>query len=379
MMFKSSHSPDIQNSFFGNSNGGSNGKNTIRTMMLQVLIASLPGMFALFYFFGWGVLINLCIASVTAVATEALILKARNKDWRRDIKDSSALVTALLLGLALPPLVPWWITVLAVFFAIAFAKQLYGGLGYNPFNPAMTGYVLVLISFPVQMTSWSPASPLWQSSLSFIDTLGLIFNGQTSSAITVEMLVNGYDGFSSATPLDNMKTQLSQGLMPSEILKTPLYSGFTSSGLSGLGFAGAGWLWVNIGFLLGGVYLIWKRCIAWQLSASMLLGLGITAFIFSLVSGDSYASPLLHLFSGGTMLCAFFIVTDPVSAATSVKGRWIFGIGVGLLTWIIRTWGGYPDAIAFAILLMNMAAPTIDHYTKTIVYGHKEAHEEGKK
>jgi electron transport complex protein RnfD len=370
MMFKSSHSPNIFSSSNGNPGGGSN----IRTMMLQVLIASLPGMFALFYFFGWGVLINLIIACITALVTEALILKVRNKDWRRDIKDSSALVTALLLGLALPPLVPWWITALAVFFAIAFAKQLYGGLGYNPFNPAMTGYVLVLISFPVQMTSWSPASPLWETSLSLIDSLGLIFNGQTSSAVTVEMLVNGYDGFSSATPLDNMKTQLSQGLMPSEILKTPLYTGFSS-----LGFAGVGWLWVNIGFLLGGIFLIWKRCIAWQLSAAMLLGLGVTSLLFSLVLGDSFASPLLHLFSGGTMLCAFFIVTDPVTAATSVKGRWIFGIGVGLLTWIIRTWGGYPDAIAFAILLMNMAAPTIDHYTKTIVYGHKEAHSESKK
>ncbi|MFT5452324.1 MAG: electron transport complex protein RnfD, partial [Enterobacterales bacterium] len=281
MMFKSSHSPNTQNSFYG--------KNNIRTLMLQVLVASLPGMFALFYFFGWGVLINLAIASFTALATEALILKARNKDWRRDIKDSSALVTALLIGLALPPLVPWWITALAVFFAIAFAKQLYGGLGYNPFNPAMTGYVLVLISFPVQMTSWSPASPLWESSLGLIDTLGLIFNGQTSSAVTLDMLVNGYDGFSSATPLDYMKTQLSQGLMPSEVLKTPLYSGFT-----GPGIAGVGWLWVNIGFLLGGIFLIWKRSIAWQLSAAMLLGLGAAALLFNLVSGDSYASPLLH-------------------------------------------------------------------------------------
>jgi len=340
----------------------------MRRMMLQVLLASLPGMFALFYFFGWGVLINLLIASFTALATEALILKVRNKDWRRELKDSSALVTALLLALALPPLAPWWITVLAVFFAIAFAKQLYGGLGYNPFNPAMTGYVLVLISFPVQMTSWSPASPLWESSLSLLDTLGLIFNGQTSSALTVEMLVNGFDGYSSATPLDNMKTQLSQGLMPSEILKTPLYSGFTS-----LGIAGVGWFWVNIGFLLGGIYLIWKRCIAWQLSAAMLLGLGVIALLFNLVAGDSYAPPLLHLLSGGTMLAAFFIVTDPVTAATTVKGRWIFGIGVGLLTWIIRTWGGYPDAIAFAILLMNMAAPTIDHYTKPIVYGQNKS------
>jgi len=347
-MFRSSHSPNIH------------ADNHLRRMMQQVLMASLPGMFALFYFFGWGVLINLVIASSTALVTEAIILKVRNRNWQQALKDSSALVTALLLGLALPPLVPWWITVIGVFFAIAFAKQLYGGMGYNPFNPAMTGYVLLLISFPVQMTSWSPASELWQGPLNLFDSLGLIFYGQTSSGVTLELLINGFDGYSAATPLDTMKTKLSQGLMTSEILNSSLYSGI----------AGVGWFWVNLGFLAGGIYLIWRGTIAWQLSAAMLLGLAVIAMIFNIYAGDAYPSALLHLFSGGTMLGAFFIVTDPVTAATTVKGRWIFGIGVGVITWIIRTWGGYPDAIAFAILLMNMAAPTIDHYTKPEVYGH---------
>ncbi len=357
-MFKGSHSPNIH------------GSNHMRKMMLQVLMASLPGMLALVYFFGIGVLINIGIAAITALATEALLLKLRGRDYINDLKDSSALVTALLIGLALPPLVPWWITVIGVSFAIAFAKQLYGGLGHNPFNPAMVGYVLLLISFPVQMTAWSPAmtpaitpeTTLWASTLTISDTFALIFTGQTGAGITLEMLLNGFDGFSSATPLDTMKTELKQGLMPAEIMKHSLYSGF----------AGVGWLWVNLGFLLGGIFLIWKRTIAWQLSAAMLLGLAAMALIFNLIAGDSYPSVLLHLFSGGTMLCAFFIVTDPVTAATSVKGRWIFGIGVGVITWLIRTWGGYPDAIAFAILLMNMAAPTIDHYTKPTVYGHNK-------
>jgi len=322
-MFRTGHSPNIH------------ADNHMRKMMQQVILASIPGLTALLYFFGWGVIINILIASITAVVTEAVVLKLRNRNWQRELKDSSALVTALLLGLALPPLVPWWITVIGVFFAISFAKHLYGGLGYNPFNPAMAGYVLLLVSFPLQMTSWSPASPLWENSIGFADSFALIFSGKTSSGISLEILLNGYDGYSSATPLDNMKNQLSQGLMTSEVLINPLYSGF----------AGVGWQWVNLGFLMGGLFLIYRGCIAWQLSVAMLVGLTAMAMLFSLIDSDSYSSPLFHLFSGGTMLGAFFIATDPVTAATTVKGRWVFGIGIGVITWIIRSWGGYPDAI----------------------------------
>ncbi|MCP3674486.1 MAG: RnfABCDGE type electron transport complex subunit D, partial [Gammaproteobacteria bacterium] len=225
-MFKSSHSPNMHQ------------------MMLQVLLASLPGIFALFYFFGWGVFINIAIASITAIATEAMILKIRQRDWRQALLDNSALVTAFLLAIALPPLVPWWISVTGVFFAIAFAKHLYGGLGYNPFNPAMVGYVLLIISFPVQMTSWSPASQLWGNSLSFIDTIALIFTGLTQSGISLELLINGFDGYSTATPLGTLKIALTEGYMTSEILTRPLFSWL----------AGVGWQWVNISFLLGGLY-----------------------------------------------------------------------------------------------------------------------------
>jgi len=346
-MFRKGHAPNIH------------GANQMQKMMRQVLVASIPGIFALYYFFGWGVLFNISIAALTAVATESLILKLRARNWRRELADSSALVTALLIGIALPPLVPWWITVIGVFFAIAFAKHLYGGLGFNPFNPAMTGYVLLLISFPLQMTSWSPASSLWQNSLGFGETFSLIFNGKTSSGVSLEMLINGFDGFSTATPLDTMKIALNEGYMTAEVFAQPLYSTF----------AGVGWQWVNLGFLLGGLYLASQRVIAWQLSVAFLSGLTTMALLFSVFAGDSYPSALFHLLSGGTMLAAFFIVTDPVTASTTVKGRWIFGIGVGVITWIIRSWGGYPDAIAFAVLLMNMAAPTIDYYTRPKAYG----------
>jgi len=177
--------------------------------------------------------------------------------------------------------------------------------------------------------------------------------------MTLELLINGADGFSTATPLDQMKTMHTQGLMTSEIINSSLYNGF----------AGIGWLWVNLSFLLGGLFLMWKKVIAWQLSVGMIAGILVMALPFYLIAADSYAPPLLHLLSGGTMLGAFFIVTDPITAATSNKGRWIYSMGVGMLIWIIRSWGGYPDAIAFAILLMNMAAPTIDHYTRPLAYG----------
>jgi len=348
-MFKSGHSINIHS------------ENNLRTMMQWVILATLPGLVTLIYFFGWGVLINVLLASVTALCTEATILILRKRPWREELKDSSALVTAVLLGLALPPLAPWWITVIAVFFAIAFAKHLYGGLGSNPFNPAMVGYVLVLISFPLQMTAWSPAESLWPDPLDFTDTLRLIFTGHTSSGITLELFINGADGFSTATPLDHMKTMHTQGLMTSEILTSSLYNGF----------AGIGWIWVNLSFVFGGLYLLWKKCIAWQLTVGMITGILLMAVPSYFIAPDTHATPLIHLLSGGTMLGAFFIVTDPITAATSNKGRWIYAMGVGILIWIIRSWGGYPDAIAFSILLMNMAAPTIDHYTRPLAYGEK--------
>lgn len=331
---------------------------SLPALMRQVLFATVPGILVLWYFFGWGLLVQLILASIVAVIAEALVLKLRNKDWRIAISDSSALVTAFLLAIAIPPMLPWWVTVIGILFAIVFVKQLYGGLGSNPFNPAMAAYVLLLISFPVLMSSWSPSIDMWSQQLGLADTLSVIFMGKTSAGISYMELVNGYDGYSTATPLDHMKNQLRQMLMPSEILVQPEHQLMTPA-----------WMWANLAFLAGGIYLIWKRIIDWHLPVAMLAGLAITALLFNLVAPDQYPSMLFHLLSGGTMFAAFFIVTDPVTASTTPRGRWIFGIGAGFLIWIIRTFGGYPDAIAFAVLLMNMAVPTIDFYTRPRVYG----------
>jgi len=334
-----------------------NDKTTSRIMLL-VCSALIPGILVSFYFFGWGTLINLVVCSVYAVSAEALIMWLRKKSIAKALSDNSALLTGLLIGLSFPPMLPWWMSFIGVWFAIIIAKQLYGGLGFNPFNPAMVGYVLLLISFPVEMTSWLPSHEIAQQHPSFLETLQITFVGTTSDGnklIDYRMLA---DGFTMATPLDESKTAFSLGLMTSEIIETSHFITNTNS-----------WFWLNISFLVGGLLLLANRVIHWHIPTSMLLGMTITASVLYLYDNQLFLSPWLHLTMGATMLGAFFIATDPVTASTTPKGRLIYGAIIGFFIVIIRSFGGYPDAVAFAVLLLNIAVPTIDHYTKPSVYG----------
>ena len=272
-----------------------NQRQTSRIMLL-VLLAAVPGIAAQLWFFGWGTLVQILLASVSALLAEALVLKLRKQSVAATLKDNSALLTGLLLAVSIPPLAPWWTVVLGTVFAVIIAKQLYGGLGQNPFNPAMIGYVVLLISFPVQMTSWLPPH---------------------------EIAVN----------------------IPGFIL------------------AGAGWQWVNLAWLAGGVWLLWQKAIRWHIPLSFLVTLALCATLGWLFSPETLASPQIHLLSGATMLGAFFILTDPVTASTTNRGRLIFGALAGLLVWLIRSFGGYPDGVAFAVLLANITVPLIDYYT----------------
>lgn len=330
------------------------GENSVAAMMRQVLYALVPGTLALIWFFGWGVLINLVLAIIFATGLEALVMTVRKRPVKPALADYSAVVTAWLLAITIPPLSPWWLTLVAIFFAIVVAKHLYGGLGYNPFNPAMVGYVVCLISFPVQMTSWLPPSGLAEHSVGLLTTLQAIFTGHLPAQLS-------WDAITMATPLDNLKTETSLGKTLSEIRSEPLYGSL----------AGLGWEWAANFFALGGFWLIYKKIITWHVPVALIVSLGVMAALFSLGNPDNFPPPTFHVFSGGAILGAFFIATDPVSGATSPRGRIVFGAGVGVLTYIIRTWGGYPDGIAFAVLLMNMAAPTIDYYTQPHVFGHK--------
>jgi electron transport complex protein RnfD len=332
---------------------------TAANVMQQVLLATLPGVLALTLNFGSGVILNIALCSLFCCGFEALALKIRNRPIGFYLKDYSALVTAFLLGIALPPYAPWWLLATGCFFAIIVAKQLYGGLGYNPFNPAMIAYVVLLISFPIEMTRWTlPVSLLPEGANlpSIIQALQLVFIGDSSS------LADGYTG---ATPLDVVKQNTGltlQGLYTENAL------------FSSARFAGAGWEWINLAFLAGGVYLLYKKIFTWHAPVAMLAALTILAALFyDGGSSSSAGSPLFHLLSGATMFGAFFIVTDPVSSAASTRGRLIYGAGIGILVFIIRAWGNYPDAVAFAVLLMNFAAPFIDYYTLPRTYGHAKA------
>jgi len=329
-------------------------------LMRLVIYALIPGIFAQWYFFGWGNLIHIALAITTALLCEYTVLYLRKKSIKVQIFDGSAILTAILLAICLPAIAPWWITIIGVAFAIVIVKQLYGGLGQNPFNPAMAAYVMLLISFPVQMTSWQPPLQLMTIDLDLPNTLSVIFTGFTSEGYSVEQLRTSVDGFTMATPLDALKTQTSLGLTVPETMKNNIF---------GEHFA-FGWEWINIAFLAGGLLLIAKKAIAWQTPLSFLSGLLICSFIAYSINPDGSASTMFHWLSGGCMLGAFFILTDPVTGATSIKGRLIIGALAGLLVYLIRTLGGYPDGVAFAVLLTNMAAPLVDQYTRPRTYGH---------
>lgn len=325
---------------------------SVGLIMRRVLYAMLPGMAALAWFFGWGILINLLLATAVALLAESAMLTLRNKPILPYLLDYSAVVTAWLLAVALPPLAPWWLTTIGVLAAIVVAKHLYGGLGYNPFNPAMIGYVVLLISFPREMSSWLIPHGIGQPyALSLWETLQIIL-GMDSLAL---------DALTGATPLDVLRNQLSLGQSVTQIRNSPMF---------GI-VAGSGWEWATLGFMVGGLWLVYLRAAAWQIPVGMLGGLALIATGFWLADPLRYPPPWFHLWSGAAIFGALFIATDPVTASATPRGRLIYGAGIGILVYIIRTFGGYPDGVAFAVLLMNIAAPTIDLYTRPRVFGER--------
>ena len=339
-----------------------NQRQTSRIMLL-VLLAAIPGIATQLWFFGWGTLVQIILAVISALSAEALVLKLRNQPIAAILKDNSALLTGLLLAVSIPPLAPWWMVVLGTVFAVIIAKQLYGGLGQNPFNPAMIGYVVLLISFPVQMTNWLPPYEIAATVPGMADALQVIFTGHTTSGGDMSTLRMGIDGISQATPLDTLKTSLHSGRSVEQIMQYPIFSGM---------LAGAGWQWVNLAWLAGGVWLLTIKVIRWHIPVSFLVSLALCATLGWVFAPESLASPQIHMLSGATMLGAFFILTDPVTASTTNRGRLIFGALAGVLVWLIRSFGGYPDGVAFAVLLANITVPLIDYYTRPRVYGHRK-------
>lgn len=317
-------------------------------LMLGVLLALVPGILMQRWLFGPGVLIQCGLASVAAVVAEAAVLCARGRRVASALGDYSAVVTAVLLGIAVPGLAPWWTVTLGSLFAILIGKQVYGGLGNNPFNPAMVGYAILLISFPKVMSIWPAPLENLPSPPDLAETLLAIFQGLPEPRL---------DALAMATPLDDTRTRLGLGQTLADIHAGALHRN-------------NGWLWINLGYLAGGLWLLRRGIIDWRIPSGMLGGLFALALVCFLIDPGLYPTPLFHLFNGATMLAAFFIATDPVSAATTPRGRLLYGLGIGGLIHVIRTWGGYPDGVVFAVLLMNLASPTLDHYTRPRVYGH---------
>lgn len=327
---------------------------SVPIVMRRVLYALAPAAAAHVWYFGSGLLINFGIAALFALLSEAAVLRLRGRPTRFALNDGSALVTAALLAFAIPPLVPWWVPAVGAAAAMVLAKHLYGGLGRNLFNPAMVGYVILLVSFPVEMTQWIPPR---MGDLDY-QHLGLLQNVNYSLTARLPSDAN-LDALTRATPLDTVK----EGLRASRTFEE-----LSASSLFG-DFGGRGWEWINNYIGIGGLFLLYLGIIRWHIPVAVFAGILGPATLLYLIDPGGSPSPGFHLFSGATMLGAFFIATDPVSAAESVRGRLIYGGAIGLLTYGIRTWGGYPDGFAFAVLLMNAAVPLIDRYTRPRIYG----------
>jgi len=327
------------------------GRNSTSAIMLKVMLALIPGIVAHAWLFGPGIWVSLLLCSAFAIGFEALMLLMRGMPLKPFLSDNTALLTAWLLALSLPTLAPWWLYAIGIGIAIVVAKQLYGGIGQNLFNPAMVGYAALIVSFPVYMTQWAAPVALADHALTLWDAFDVVFAGQGSISA---------DAYTSATVLDTWKTQARLSAPTESILSQPIF-----------GWAGGkGYEIVALMYLAGGLLLFWNKLITWHIPLAFLLGLAATAGVLHLIDPTQHASPLLHLFSGGAMLGAFFIATDPVSAASTPRGKLIYAAMAGLLTAVIRGFGSFPDGVAFAVLLMNMCVPFIDDFTQPRVFGH---------
>ena len=324
---------------------------SVSQVMIQVCVALIPGIAAYAWLVGPAILVQLVIATLAALAAEAVMLHLQKKPQAIFLSDGSAIVTAWLIALTFPPLAPWWLVATGTAFAIVVAKHLYGGLGQNPFNPAMVAFAVCIVAFPALMSQW----PNVGLELPFVDQVNVILG-----------LAPRVDALSGATPLDAMKTALKLGDGSVNVAQL-----LANQDIYG-NFAGRGWEWVAAGYLLGGLWMWQRKLITWHVPVAFIGAMLTISGALWLYHPAQFANPVFHLFSGGTMIGAFFIATDPVSGCTTPRGKLIFGAGAGLLAYIIRVFGGYPDGVAFAVLLMNLCAPLIDLLTQPRIFGMKD-------
>ncbi len=332
------------------------GANSVSRIMLIVILTLVPATGWGIYQFGWPAFNILVLCIVSALLAEAFCLRLANKPVGLFLKDGSAILTAWLLAMTLPPWTPWWIAVFGGMFAIIVGKQIFGGIGQNVFNPAMLARVALLVSFPVEMTFWVVPKPLFsEGAPNFIDGLAITFLG-----------VPNLDSVSSASIIGHVKTGFTQGHSVAESLASAQFDPIAHS----LGtVAGSMGETSALLIVLGGLVLIALRIITWHIPVAMLGTVALLATLFNFINPALYPDALFHLLSGGLMLGAFFIATDLVTSPSTRTGQIIFGAGCGALVFVIRSWGSFPEGVGFAVLLMNAATPLIDHYVRPRIYG----------
>ena len=307
--------------------------------MGSVVLALLPGAAVMLHLFGIGVALNIATALAAAAAAEALALRLRGRSLAPVLGDGSTPLAAVIIGLALPPLVPFWIPAIAGATAALLGKQVYGGLGQNVFNPAMVGYLAVVLAFPQAITLWPAPEPGLGAAVAIDTTLAYFLTGGMAPAA---------DALAHATPLDRLGAD-----------------GFAALGSDGsligdIGAAGT-WVWLGGAFAAGGVALLALRVIDWRLPLGVLAGTAATAALLQLAGGAPVA---FHLLSGATLMTAFFIATDPVTAPVEPGSRLIYATLIGATAMVIRELGGHPDGFAFAVLMLNATAPLIDYLVR---------------
>ncbi len=334
------------------------GNNSVKKLMYGVIIALIPALAVSFYYYGIGALIVTLTAVVFSVIFEWLITKFILKQTP-NIMDGSAVITGLLLAFNVPSNLPIHIIIIGALVAIGIGKMTFGGLGNNPFNPALVGRVFLLISFPVQMTSWPmPGTRLinWYASKS-----EMLIDGEMIKMVGEHRL----DAITGATPLGVMKEGLKNGDAMSNITdQIPSHMQMFYGAMGGsLGEIAA------VALILGGIYLIVRKIITWHIPVSTIVTAVVFSGIFWLINPEQNADPLFHLLTGGLLLGAIFMATDYVTSPMTPKGMLVFGAGIGFLTIIIRVFGAYPEGVSFAILIMNAVVPIINKYMRPKLFG----------
>lgn len=315
-------------------------ENSVQKLMYGVIIAMLPALLISFYVFGIGAIFVTLLAVVSCVVAEYALTKYLLKK-EPSIIDGSAVITGILLAFNVPSSLPWWAIIIGSLVAIGIGKTAFGGLGNNPFNPALVGRVFLLISFPVPMTNWPVP---FISRFQFLDAT----TGATPLAIIKE-------GIDAGTPISQLTTEI------------PSYLSMMIGGLGGsIGEISA------VGLILGFIYMLWKKIITWHTPIAMLATIVIFTGMLWVINPERFMDPVFHLLTGGVMLGAFFMATDYVTSPMTTKGMLIYGFGIGFLTVVIRTFGAYPEGVSFAILIMNGFVPLMNKYIKPKRFGIKK-------